>query len=68
MSFPPSLNLFTTQLIAAGDIGFAANADGVNGGAMVAGGQIDGTSNASMGFCDNGMEANIEAYWFKMVN
>ena len=53
MRFPAKLNLYGTQLGALGDINFAANANGVEGASLIAGGEIDGTSNAKMGLCLN---------------
>ncbi len=66
MNFPAKLNLFGGQLLAKGDIEFAANADGLEGASIVAGGEIDGTSNAKMGFCGSGMEDNFEADYFRL--
>jgi hypothetical protein len=67
MDFPSDLKIYGSQLIALGDISFAANADGIQGAALVAGGQISGTSNMSMGFCGTGMENNIQAEYFKLT-
>lgn len=67
MSFPADLHIYGGQLLAVGDIEFSANADGVEGAAMVAGGQISGTSNMNMGFCGTGTENNIYVPYFKMV-
>ena len=68
MSFPSDLQIFGSQLIAMGDIDFAANANGIEGASFIAGGSIDGTSNMTMGFCGNGMERNLSAQYFRMVN
>ena len=67
MSFPADLRMFGGQLIALGDISFAANANGIEGASMVAGGQISGTSNMAMGFCGAGMEGNFEAEYFRLA-
>lgn len=67
MSFPAKLSVFNGQFLAVGDIQFAANADGVKGVAMVAGGEISGTSNMTMAFCGQGMENNFHAEYFRMV-
>lgn len=67
MDFPANLNIYNGQFLAVGDIKFAANADGVKGAAMVAGGEISGTSNMTMAFCGNGMEDNFHAEYFKLV-
>jgi len=55
------------QIIAMGDIDFAANADGIAGASFISGGRIDGTSNMTMGFCGDGMERNFSAVYFRMV-
>ena len=67
MNFPSKLSVFNGQFLAVGDIQFAANADGVKGVAMVAGGEISGTSNMTMAFCGSGMENNFHAEYFRMV-
>lgn len=67
MSFPSNLQIYGSQLLAKSDISFSANADGIQGAAIVAGGTISGTSNMSMGFCGTGMDANFNAEYFKLV-
>ena len=67
MDFAADLHIYGSQLLAVGDIEFAANADGLQGAAMVAGGVISGTSNMNMGFCGTGMEDNFHAAYFKLV-
>lgn len=67
MEFPAKLNMFGGQLLAKGDVEFAANADGMEGASIVAGGEIEGTSNANMGFCGSGMEDNFEADYFRLT-
>jgi hypothetical protein len=67
MRFPASLGIFGGQLLAQGNIEFAARADGIQGASMVAGGEIDGTSNSNMSLCGTGMEGNFEANYFRMV-
>ena len=67
MRFPANLGVFGGQLLAQGDINFAARADGIQGASMVAGGEIDGTSNSSMARCDDGMDGNFEADYFRMA-
>ena len=66
MSFPSDLQIYGSQLLAKRNISFAANANGIQGAAIVAGGEISGTSNMSMGFCGNGMENNFHAEYFKL--
>jgi len=67
MDFASGVALFGSQMIAMGDIKFAANADGIKGASMVAGGRIDGTSNMRMAFCGSGMENNFEAEYFRLA-
>ena len=55
------------QIIAAADIEFTANADGIEGASLIAGGGISGTSNMTMGFCGSGMEANFELNYFRLA-
>lgn len=68
MDFPADLKAFGGQLIARGDISFSANANGIEGASFISGGTISGTSNMTMGFCDDGMERNFEALYFRMVS
>jgi Flp pilus assembly protein TadG len=67
MSFPSDLRIYGGQLLAVRDIEFSANANGIQGAALVAGGLISGTSNMEMGFCGTGMENNFHAEYFKLV-
>jgi hypothetical protein len=55
------------QVIAAANISFTANADGIEGASLIAGGEISGTSNMSMGFCGSGMEDNFEVPYFRLA-
>lgn len=66
MRFPADLQLFGAQLLAKGDISFAANANGLQGASLIAGGEISGTSNMNMGLCPDGMEDNIEIPYFRL--
>lgn len=67
MDFASGLRLYNAQLIAVHDITFSANADGIQGAALVAGGEISGTSNMDFGYCDGGMENNFHAEYFRLV-
>ena len=68
MSFPSNLSLFGGQLLALGDVTFAAQANGIMGASIIAAGEIDGTSQTSMGHCaGSGMEANFEKAQFRMA-
>lgn len=61
------LEVHGSQVIAAGNIEFSANADGIRGASLVAGGRIDGTSNMNFSFCGTGMEHIFAAEYFRMV-
>lgn len=67
VDFPADLQMYNGQIIAVGDIAFAANADGIKGASMIAGGEISGTSNMEMGFCGTGNESNFEVDYFRLV-
>ena len=69
VSTASALSGYGAQILAAGDIQFTANASGIEGVSFIAGGRIDGTSNSSMGFCDNNGVDNFQrAPYFRMVN
>jgi hypothetical protein len=61
-----NLEMYGSQIIAAGPIAFAANAGGIQGASLVSGATIDGTSNMSFGFCGTGMEDTFQAEYFRM--
>ncbi len=67
MDFPANLGIFGSQLLARGDVSFAARADGIEGASIVSGGEIDATSNSTMARCDSGMEGNFEVDYFRMT-
>lgn len=67
MSFAADLALYGGRIVSEGDISFAAKADGIQGASIIAGGQVDGTSNSNMGFCGQGMEASYEAEYFRLA-
>lgn len=67
MDFAANLSVFGSQLIARNNIAFAANANGIEGTSMIAGGRIDGTSNMNMGFCGTGMDNVYEANYFRLA-
>ncbi|MGB3179313.1 MAG: pilus assembly protein TadG-related protein [Albidovulum sp.] len=67
--FASGVEAYGSQIIAAGDISMTANAAGVEGIALVAGGMLDVTSNGAFGFCGGaGMENNYEAAYFRLAN
>ena len=61
-----TLEMHGAQIIAAGNIDFEANANGLNGVSLIAGGEIDTTSNIQMSLCGTGMEDNFEVDYFRM--
>lgn len=67
MKFPADLQIYGSQLLAKGDITFAANATGVQGASLIAGGEISGTSNMNMGLCYTGMDDNIEVDFYRLA-
>lgn len=67
MRFPANLGIFGSQLLARGNVEFAARADGIQGASIVSGGEIDATSNSTMARCDTGMEGNFELPYFRMA-
>ena len=67
MRFPAGLEMYGSQLIAKGNIQFAANANGINGASLIAGGTINGTSNGEMGLCNGGMNNNVTVDYFRMA-
>ncbi len=61
------LELHGAQILAMGDVNFEANADGIEGASIISAGNIDGTSNATAGYCGSGMEDNFELDYFRLV-
>ncbi len=66
VSSAAKISFFGGQILAAKDVSFSAQADGIEGVAIVSGGKIDGTSNSRFGHCDTGMEGNIEMSYFRL--
>ena len=68
VKIPQGLKLFGGQILAAGDVSFTSDAGGYEGGSVVAGGHIEGTTNSLMGACGGtGMEDNFTAWYFRMA-
>ena len=61
------LKLYGGQIIAAGDVSFSANANGMQGASIISGGEISGTSNMRMAFCGTGMEGNFGVDYFRLA-
>ncbi|WP_168174009.1 pilus assembly protein TadG-related protein [Thioclava sp. F36-6] len=66
VSSAAKISFFGGQILAVKDVSFSAQADGIEGVAIVSGGKIDGTSNSRFGHCDTGMEGNIEMSYFRL--
>lgn len=68
MEFPADLQIYGGQLVAAGNIEFAARPDGIEGVSIVSGGRIDGSSLINVGFCGGaGMNNNFMAEYFRLA-
>jgi Putative Tad-like Flp pilus-assembly len=67
MNFAADLEIFGSQLLAVGDVEFAAKADGIEGASVISNGRIDGTSNMSMSYCGDGMD-EFTADYFQLVD
>ncbi|MEE9388823.1 MAG: pilus assembly protein TadG-related protein [Paracoccaceae bacterium] len=67
IDFSAGLEMFGGQIVAVDDISFSANANGIEGASIVAGGTASGTSNMAMGFCGSGMERNFAAEYFRLA-
>lgn len=68
VEFASKVNIYGSQILAAGDVSMTANADGIEGASIVAGGKLDVTSNGAFGFCNGaGMNNNFEAAYFRMA-
>lgn len=61
------LEMHGSQIIAAKNVEFQSNTDGLNGASIVSGGRIDSTSNMNFAFCGNGMEHSFMAEYFRLV-
>lgn len=67
VSFTSDLHMYGSQIIAADNVEFSANADGLEGASIISGQTISGTSNMNMGFCGSGMEHNYSAEYFRLA-
>jgi hypothetical protein len=68
MQVASGFEAYGSQVIAKGDIGFTANANGVEGLNMISDGEIDATSTGKLGFCDpSGIDMLIESDELRMV-
>ncbi|KFE35418.1 TadE/TadG family type IV pilus assembly protein [Thioclava atlantica] len=60
------VEFYGSQIIAARDVNFAAQANGVQGISVIAGGKIDGTSNSTFGHCGSGMDSSFDLQYFRL--
>jgi hypothetical protein len=67
MHFAGNMELFGSQLIAAGDIAVAAQADGIEGTSIQAGGDIELTSNSAFGLCTGHVDLTLYEYYYRIV-
>lgn len=67
MNFPADLKAFGGTFMARDDIEFSANANGMQGVSMIAGGTISGTSNMSQGSCPDTMDTRFQVPYFRMA-
>ncbi len=67
MKFASGLEMYGSQLLAMGDVSFAAQADGIEGASIISNGEISGTSNMSMSYCGGGM-SEFTADYFQLVD
>jgi Flp pilus assembly protein TadG len=61
------LQMFGSQIIALGDVEFSAQANGIEGASIIAGGTISITSGSSFAFCGSGMGNAFEAEYFRLA-
>ncbi len=61
------LQMFGSQIIALGDVEFSAQANGIEGASIIAGGTISVTSGSEFAFCGTGMGNAFEAEYFRLA-
>ena len=61
------LELYGSQIIAAGDVSFTAQNSGTEGASIIAGGEISITSGSDFAFCGSGMDNAFEAEYFRLA-
>ncbi|MBF9030375.1 hypothetical protein HKCCE3408_08205 [Rhodobacterales bacterium HKCCE3408] len=68
MRVPHGLELHGSRVIAQGDVSFAAAVNGIGGSSIVAGGNISGTANGDVGYCNGNDQPGIDDRpYFMMV-
>jgi hypothetical protein len=65
--FASKMETCGAQIIAAGNVEFTAQADGIEGTSIISGQEISGTSNMTMGLCGTGMEDNFELDYYRVA-
>ncbi len=66
MKFAAALEIYGSQLLAMGNVEFAAQANGIEGASIISNRTISGTSNMSMSYCNGGLD-EFTAEYFQMV-
>lgn len=61
------LQVFGSQIIAVGDVEFSAQANGIEGASIIAGGTISVTSGSDFAFCGSGMGNTFQAEYFRLA-
>lgn len=68
IDFSSGIYIYGSQLMAVGNISLTANADGLEGVSVIAGGTVDATANGTWGFCKgDGMGNNYDDTYYRMV-
>jgi Flp pilus assembly protein TadG len=67
MHFAGNMQIYGSQLIAAGDIGVAAQEDGIEGVSMQTGGDINLTSLSSFGLCNDDADLTLFEDYYRLV-
>lgn len=67
MHFAGRMQLYGSQLIAAGDISLAAQSDGIEGASIQSGGSISLTSLSSFGFCNDDVDQVLYQDYYRLV-
>ena len=66
MKFAAALEIYGSQLLAMGNVEFAAQANGIEGASIISNRAISGTSNMSMSYCNGGLD-EFTAEYFQLV-
>ncbi|QHQ33759.1 pilus assembly protein TadG-related protein [Algicella marina] len=66
--FAAKMEFHGSQIVAAGDVMLAAQANGIQGTSVQAGGDIKVTSNSAFGLCDGDADQEFTAPYWRLVN